>query len=73
MSQKLPLHFNNYKGKIFKAISIDGARTWDDILNFTGLSADILNKILGEMYDRNLIKKNQNKEYRIPNSSRDLL
>ena len=37
MSQKLPIHFNNYKGKIFKAISIDGARIWDDLLNSTGL------------------------------------
>lgn len=62
---KEPLHFFNYKGRIFKAIAVDGARTWEDLKYFTNLSADDLNMVLHEMYDRDLIERRNDKTYRI--------
>ncbi len=52
------------KGCIIKAIVWDGAKTWNDIHEFTGLSQRSLNKTISELFDLGIMEKN-NGVYRV--------
>jgi hypothetical protein len=60
-----PRFWGSYKGRIIKSISIDGARTWDDILELTGLNPRAINTVLSELFDLKAIYKTNDNEYRV--------
>lgn len=41
-----PKYWGSWKGRVIKAIALDGAETWDDIRDLTGLSSESLNRAL---------------------------
>jgi hypothetical protein len=60
-----PRFWGSYKGRVIKSISIDGARTWKDIQELTGISPKTLNIVLHELFDLKAITGANNKEYRV--------
>lgn len=64
MSEKLR-YWGSWKGRVIKAISIDGAFAWDEIRDLTGLSAQSLNQVLAELFDAKAIYKNEAGQYRV--------
>jgi phosphatidylserine/phosphatidylglycerophosphate/cardiolipin synthase-like enzyme len=52
-----PIYWGSWKGRVVKAISIDGARTWDDIRNQTGLSHTSMKKVFSELFDEEVLIK----------------
>jgi 5'(3')-deoxyribonucleotidase len=64
-----PKFWGTYKGRIIKSISIDGARTWDDIQELTGFNPKTINTVLSELFTLNAMYKTSNGEYRV---SKDL-
>ncbi|RLJ04569.1 MAG: hypothetical protein DRP08_01445 [Candidatus Aenigmatarchaeota archaeon] len=60
-----PTYWGSWKGRVVKAIAIDGARTWNEIRNQTGLSPKSLNRILAEMFNAEAIEKHGEGEYRV--------
>ena len=50
---------------MIKAIAIDGAREWNEIREFTGLSAHSLNTALSEMYNAKIIEKSVDGRYTV--------
>jgi phosphatidylserine/phosphatidylglycerophosphate/cardiolipin synthase-like enzyme len=60
-----PKFFGNYKGRIIKAIAVDGARTWDDLQELTGFPPKTINTVLKELFDIEAIYKINNGEYRV--------
>lgn len=63
-----PSYWHSWKGKILRAISIDGARTWNDIQQKSGLEPDDLNTALSELYELNYIIK-EGDSYKILSNS----
>ena len=57
MSEKKPLYLGSWKGRVIRAIAIDGARTWNEIQEFTGLSPKSLNRTLAEMMNAKALEK----------------
>jgi hypothetical protein len=55
---KEPTFWRKWKGLVIKAIVVDGAREWSDLLNFTGLSPEALNTALSELYALQIVEKN---------------
>jgi hypothetical protein len=59
-----PRYWGTWKGQVIKAISVDGARTWQDIFDITGLSEYSLNTALSEMYNAGILEKRE-ESYRV--------
>jgi phosphatidylserine/phosphatidylglycerophosphate/cardiolipin synthase-like enzyme len=62
---KEPRYWGSWKGRVVKAIAIDGARTWNEIRDQTGLSPKTLNKVLSELFNAEAIEKKDENEYRV--------
>jgi phosphatidylserine/phosphatidylglycerophosphate/cardiolipin synthase-like enzyme len=65
MSEKKPLYYGTWKGRVMEAIVHDGAKTWNEIADITGLFPQTLNKILKELFNADAITKNDKGEYRV--------
>ena len=66
---KKPLYMGSWKGKVLKAIIIHQAKTWVDIQHYTELSERNLNIALHELQSlKHVVKKEESKEYYVPNS-----
>jgi phosphatidylserine/phosphatidylglycerophosphate/cardiolipin synthase-like enzyme len=59
-----PRYWGSWKGRVVRAIAIDGARTWTEVRDLTGLSPKSLNRVLSEMFDAKMLEK-QGEEYRV--------
>jgi phosphatidylserine/phosphatidylglycerophosphate/cardiolipin synthase-like enzyme len=57
-----PIYWHSWKGQFLKAIIIDGANTWDLLFLKTELLDYQLNTALSELYDLDIIKK-ENDQY----------
>jgi len=60
-----PRFWGTYKGRIIKAIAIDGARVWGDIQELTGFNRQMVNRVLAELFENKAISKLENGEYRV--------
>jgi len=68
MSDDEPTYWGSWKGRVVKAIAVDGARTWNEIRDQTGLSPKTFNKVLSELFSAEALKKLDKKdpeEYRV--------
>lgn len=65
MSADEPKFLDSYKGRIIKAIAIDGARTWGDLQELTGFNPKTINGVLSELFSIDAIYKTSNGEYRV--------
>ncbi len=65
MSADEPKFLDSYKGRIIKAIAIDGARTWGDLQELTGFNPKTINGVLSELFSIDAIYKTNNGEYRV--------
>ena len=68
---KKPLYWGSWKGQIVKAISIDGAQTWTNIRDQTGLSPTSINRALAELMSGKALEKKTDQKssktiYRVP-------
>lgn len=52
-----PRFWGSWKGRVIKAIAIDGAKTWDEIRDFTGLHAKSLKTALAELYELGVLTR----------------
>ena len=52
-----PIHWGTWKGRVLKAISLDGAKTWDDIRNQTGLSHNSMKRVFSELFVEEILIK----------------
>ena len=59
-----PLYFDSWKGMVARAIVLDGARTWTEIRDSTGLPRNSFNKVLAEMLSSKALEKKDDKTYR---------
>lgn len=64
-----PRFWGTYKGRIIKAIAIDGAWVWGDIQELTGFNRQMVNRVLAELFENKAISKLENGEYRGPRTS----
>ena len=60
-----PIFWGSYKGRILKAIAVDGARTWKDLQELTGFSPPTINTVLRELFNIDAIYKTKDNEYRV--------
>jgi len=58
-----PKYWGSWKGRVLKAIVINGAKTWLEIRDLTGLSEDSLNVALSELYTAGVLEKNPDGTY----------
>lgn len=58
-------YWGSWKGRVIKAISIDGVYSWEEIRDLTGLSYQSLNQVLAELFDAKAIYKLDNGQYRV--------
>jgi hypothetical protein len=58
-------YWGSWKGRVIKAISIDGVYSWEEIRDITGLSYQSLNQVLAELFDAKAIYKIENGQYRV--------
>ncbi len=59
-----PKYFDSWKGKVALAV-VEGARTWDEIREHSGLSPRSLNKVLAEMQSNEILTKLEDRSYRL--------
>ncbi len=59
MSEEKPKFLGTWKGRVVKAIAIDGARTFKEIRDSTGLYYSSLKKVLAELHHTNSIEYNK--------------
>ncbi len=64
MSETLQ-YWGSWKGRVIKAISIDGVYSWEEIRDLTGLSRQTLNQVLAELFDAKAIYKLEDGQYRV--------
>jgi len=64
MSEPLQ-YWGTWKGRVIKAISIDGVYSWEEIRDLTGLSRPTLNQVLAELFDAKAIYKLEDGQYRV--------
>ena len=57
MTEEKLRYFGSWKGRIIKAIAIDGARTWEEIRESTGLYRTTLNEVMSELFDAKVLRK----------------
>ncbi len=60
-----PRYWGSWKGRVIRAIAIDGAKTWNEIRDDTGLSPKSLNKVLSELFNAEALEKRGENEYRV--------
>ncbi|MBM3292409.1 hypothetical protein FJY84_06990 [Candidatus Bathyarchaeota archaeon] len=60
-----PTYWGTWKGRVIKAIAVDGAYSWGEIRDLTGLSTASLNQVLGELYDAKVLTKRDDGQYRV--------
>lgn len=60
MAENGPKFLGNFKGRIIKAIAVEGARTWDDLQELTGFPPKTINTVLKELFDIEAIYKISN-------------
>lgn len=60
-----PKYWGSWKGRVIKAIALDGAKTWNDIRDLTGLSSKSLNRALAEMFKIGILEKRIGGVYRV--------
>ena len=65
MSDESLTYLGSWKGRVIKAISVDGAKTWDEIRESTGLNPKSLNIVLRELFDAGVLRKVDDKEYKV--------
>jgi len=65
MSEEIPRYIGSWKGRVIKAISVDGARKWNEIKESTGLHPKSLNVVLRELFDAGVIEKVNEDEYKV--------
>lgn len=62
-------YWGSWKGRVIKAIAIDGAKSYKEIKEATGLGHKSLKRALGELYDNETVydtkKNSQTKQYRV--------
>ncbi|WNZ28668.1 MAG: hypothetical protein IAX21_08405 [Candidatus Bathyarchaeota archaeon] len=61
-NQKTPKYWTSWKGRVIKAIVLDGAKKWNEIREITALSKPALNRVIAELYNAKVIT-NENSEY----------
>ncbi|MHA1712700.1 MAG: hypothetical protein ACTSW4_01445, partial [Candidatus Ranarchaeia archaeon] len=65
MPETQPRYWGSWKGRVIKAISIDGARTWEEIRDHTGLWLQTLKAVLRELFNAKAIEKREDATYRV--------
>jgi len=60
-----PIYWGSYKGRIIKAIAVDGGRTWTDLQELTGFNPKTVNTVLAELFNTDSIHKTKDGEYRV--------
>jgi len=63
-TRETPRYWGSWKGRVIKAVVLDGAKTWSDIRDLTGLFPQSLNRALFEMYDAGILD-NSKGEYSV--------
>lgn len=61
-------YWGSWKGRVVKAIAVDGTRTWEQIRDQTGLSFKSLQRVLAELFQAKAIEKRgegKDAEYRV--------
>lgn len=66
MDDETPFGVGSWKGRVLKAIAIDGAKTWREIRDMTGLSPKSLNRVLAELHSAKALKNPTKTTYRVP-------
>lgn len=65
MAMLEPRFWGSWKGRVIKAITIDDARTWDEIRDLTGLSPMSLNRALYELFELGVLEKTNSGTYKV--------
>ena len=60
-----PIYWGSYKGRIIKAIALDGGRSWQDLQELTGFNPKTINSVLAELFNTDAIYKTKDNEYRV--------
>lgn len=60
---KEPTYWGSWKGRVIRAIAIDGAHSWSEIRGLTGLWENTLNRVLRELYNDHMIYQNPKGTY----------
>jgi len=64
-SAEEPIYWGSYKGRIIKAIAVDGGRSWTDLQELTGFNPKTINTVLSELFNTDSIYKTKEGEYRV--------
>lgn len=66
MSEEKPKYLGSWKGRVIKSIAIDGAKSFNEIRESTGLYYNTLKRVLAELHTANAITYNdETKIYRV--------
>lgn len=70
-NQKVPKYWSSWKGRVIKAIVLNGAKKWSEIRELSALNKTSLNRVIAELYNLKVISK-ENSEYVVsPEISRE--
>lgn len=59
MESTKPKYLDTWKGKVLKAMAVDGGETWRELQSFTQLSTNALKKAIGELIKYKIIRKRE--------------
>ena len=62
MKQEKPIFLGSWKGRVIKAIALNGAQSWYELRDFTGLSPKSLNRTLAELMSAKALEKHTQKD-----------
>ena len=65
MNEEKLLYLGTWKGRVIKAVAVDGAKTWDEIREKTGLNPKSLNIVLRELFNAKAIEHIKNNEDKV--------
>ncbi len=65
MNVSIPIFYGSWKGKVIDAIAVNNAKSWEDIRELTRLNPKHLNKVLAELFELDILEKNEFDEYRV--------
>jgi hypothetical protein len=65
MTTMEPRFWGSWKGRVVKAITVNDARTWDEIRDLTGLSPMSLNRALYELFELGVLEKMSSGTYKV--------
>ena len=60
-----PVYYGSWKGRVISSIVFDGARSWKDIHDTTGISPKVLNKLLSDMFRDGVMEKTEKYPYMV--------